>query len=246
MEHQSKDRQKKVVLYYPGCFANYWEPQIGKAVVHILERNGFQVIVPKHQCCGAARVGYGDFNGVHKEAAKLVDRLSALVEQGYDIVTACPTCCLAIKEEYPFLLNSEEARLVSERTHFLSQYLNGLHERGELNTNFKQVSLSIAYHTPCHLKAQGLDGASIKLMKLVPGLEVTDLDRGCCGMAGTAGFKRRYYESSMNIGSVLFQRIKEVNAQVVTTDCSGCKMQIEQGANVEVIHPLIILEKAYL
>lgn len=65
-------------------------------------------------------------------------------------------------------------------------------------------------------------------------------------MAGTAGFKRRYYESSMNIGSVLFQRIKEVNAQVVTTDCSGCKMQIEQGANVEVIHPLIILEKAYL
>jgi len=60
-----------------------------------------------------------------------------------------------------------------------------------------------------------------------------------------AGFKRRYYDSSMNIGSELFQRIKEVNAQVVATDCGGCKMQIEQGADVKVIHPLIILDEAY-
>ena len=92
----------KGVVYYPGCFANYWDPQIGRAVVHILESNGFQVIVPKHQCCGIARIGYGDFNGARKEAAKLVDELSALIELGYDIVTACPSCSLAIKEEHPF------------------------------------------------------------------------------------------------------------------------------------------------
>jgi len=240
------EAKEKKVVYYPGCFANYWDPQIGRAVVHILERNGFQVIVPKHRCCGIARIGYGDFNGARKEAARLVDALFALVEQGYDIVTACPSCSLAIKEEYSFLLNSDKAKLVSERTYSLSRYLNELHEKGELNTDFKRISLSVAYHTPCHLKAQGLDGDFIKLMSLIPGLQVIDLDRGCCGMAGTVGFKHRYYESSMSIGSALSERIKEVSAQIVATDCGGCKMQIEQAANVEVTHPAILLDKAYL
>ncbi len=143
------------------------------------------------------------------------------------------------------MLNSEKAKSVAERTYFFSRYLIKLYEKGELNTDFKQLSLSVAYHTPCHLRAQGLDGESVKLMSLIPGVQVTDLDRGCCGMAGTAGFKQRYYDSSMSIGSELFQRVKEVNAQVVATDCAGCKMQIEQGANVTVTHPLILLDKAY-
>jgi len=240
--HEPKEKK---IVYYPGCTAEFWDPEIGKAVVHILEKNGFQVIVPKHQCCGVAQIGYGNFNGARKGATKLVDILSAAAEPDYDIVTACSSCSMAIKEEYPLLLNSEKARSVAEKTYFLSQYLNKLYEKGELNTNFNQVPLSVAYHAPCHLKAQGLNGESIKLMTLVPGVQVTDLNRGCCGMAGTAGFKRRYYDSSMNIGSELFQRIKEVNAQVVATDCGGCKMQIEQGADVKVIHPLIILDEAY-
>jgi glycerol-3-phosphate dehydrogenase subunit C len=64
-------------------------------------------------------------------------------------------------------------------------------------------------------------------------------------MAGTNGFKRGYYESSMNIGGALSERINEVGADVVATDCGGCKLQIEQLANVEVIHPIIILDKTY-
>ncbi len=240
-----KPKEKKVV-YYPGCSTNYWNPQIGRAVVHVLEKNGYQVIVPEHRCCGIARVGYGDFKGARRAADKLIDELLALVESGHDIVTACSSCSLAIKDEYPFLLNSEKARLVSQRTYFLSRYLNDLHERGELDTDFERMSLSVAYHAPCHLKAQGLDRESAQLMTLIPGLQVIDLDRGCCGMAGTAGFKHHYYESSMTIGKALSERINEVNAQVVATDCAGCKMQIEHIANVEVTHPVVLLDKAYL
>lgn len=240
----SETNEKKIV-YYPGCTVEFWDPEIGKAVVHILEKNGFQVIVPEHQCCGVAQIAYGNFSSALKESAMLVDILFAAAEPDYDIVTACPSCSLAIKEDYPLLLNSEKAKSVAERTYFFSRYLIKLYEKGELNTDFNQLSLSVAYHAPCHLRAQGLDGESVKLMSLIPGVQVTDLDRGCCGMAGTAGFKRRYYDTSMSIGSELFQRVKEVNAQVVATDCAGCKMQIEQGADVEVTHPLILLDKAY-
>jgi len=239
------EAKEKKVVYYPGCTVEFWNPEIGKAGVRILEKNGFQVIVPRHQCCGVAALSYGNFSGARMEANKLVDMLLAAAEPDYDIVTACPSCSLAIKEDYPFLLNSEKSRSLAARTYFFSRYLNELHEKGELNTDFKQLPLTVAYHPPCHLRAQGLDGESIKLLNLIPGIQVTDLDRGCCGMAGTSGFKRRYYDSSMNIGSELFQRIKELNAQVVATDCAGCSMQMEQGADVEVIHPLILLDKAY-
>jgi len=236
---------EKRIVYYPGCFDNYWAPQNGKAVVRILERNGFRVTVPKHRCCGIARMAYGDIDGARKAAAKLVDELFVLAEQGLDIITDCPSCALAIKDEYPFLLNSKKAGRVSEKTHFFSRFLNDLRQAGKLDTGFGQLPLSVAYHAPCHLRAQGLGDDSVKLMALIPGLQVTDLDRGCCGMAGTAGFRHRYYESSMRIGEALSERIDEVDAKIVTTDCGGCKLQMEQMTDGEVIHPVILIDRAY-
>jgi len=236
----------KEIVYYPGCFNNYWAPQTGKAAVRILERNGFRVTVPEHRCCGIARMAYGDLDGARKAADKLVSELFVLVEQGHDIVTDCPSCALAIKDEYPFLLNSKKAESVSGHTRFFSRFLNDLHQAGKLDTGFGQLPLSIAYHAPCHLRAQGLGDDSVTLMSLIPGLRVTELNRGCCGMAGTAGFRHRYYESAMRIGQALSERIEEVDVQMVATDCGGCKLQIEHLADVEVVHPLTLLERAYL
>jgi glycerol-3-phosphate dehydrogenase subunit C len=243
----SEQKEKKKIVYYPGCAVMFWEPEIGKAAVRILERNGFEVLIPKHQCCGVAKASYGNFKAARRDASKLVDELHKFVKQGYDVLTACPSCNLAIKEEHPFLLKTEKSMEVAEKTYFFSEYLNKLHAKGQLNTSFKQMSLTVAYHAPCHLKAQGLGEESVKLLSLVPGLKVIDIDRGCCGMSGTAGFKRRYYESSMTIGQSVFERVKELNVKLVATDCAGCEMQIGHGVDggIEVTHPLIILDKAY-
>lgn len=236
---------QKQVVYYPGCFTNYWAPECGRAVVRILEENGVRVVVPNHRCCGIARVGYGDFNGARKEAVMLTNELSPLVERGYDVLTDCPSCCLAIKEEYPSLLNSEKVKSLSERTHFWSRWLYRSYQKGEFNASFNRMSALIAYHAPCHLKAQGLEGDSVRLMGLIPELRIINLDRGCCGMGGTAGFKRRYYDSSMAIGGPLWQRIEEIDAQLVATDCGGCRIQIEHAAKVKVVHPAVVLNEAY-
>lgn len=242
-----KDKhKKKKVIFYPGCTAEFWNPNIGKAGVRVLEKNGFQVIIPEHQCCNVAKIAYGNLEAARKGAKKLIDILYSAAEPDYNIVTACPSCSLAIKEDYLHLLDNKKTQLVSERTYFFSQYLNKLDEKKELNKEFKKLSLSVAYHSPCHLKAQKLDSESVKLLNLIPGISVIELDRGCCGMAGTAGFKRRYYNSSMEIGSELFKRIRELDVQVLATDCAGCEMQMEQGSGVEVVHPITILDQAYL
>ena len=82
-------------------------------------------------------------------------------------------------------------------------------------------------------------------MALIPRLQVTDLDRGCCGMTGTAGFRNRYYESSMRIGKALSGRIEDMDAKIVATDCGACKLQIKQMTDGEVTHPVILIDRAY-
>jgi Fe-S oxidoreductase len=239
------DNTRKSVVYYPGCYANYLDPEIGKAVVRILERNGFSVIVPKHRCCGIARMGCGDLNNFLKEAKALIYGIFDLASPDYDIVTACPSCSLALKEEYPFLLHDEKVDWISENTWYFSTYINELHNKGEFNTDLNPIPLSVTYHLPCHLKAQGGGVDSVRMMRLIPELRVTELDRGCCGMHGTAGFKRQYFEYSMAIGSKLSARIEELGTDLVVTDCGGCQLQIETIANTNVIHPAVLLNKAY-
>ena len=65
----------------------------------------------------------------------------------------------------------------------------------------------IAYHQPCHLKAQQVGSPGLDLLREIPGLEVVDLAAGCCGMAGTFGMKRGTYDLSMRTGAPLFERI---------------------------------------
>jgi len=235
----------KKVAYYAGCFANYYDTEVGKAAIQILERNGFEVSLVKNRCCGIAKIGSGDINGALKDAASLLRQLTPLAEQGCDILVSCPSCGLALKKEYPLLLDNEGARLISQKTYDLSQYLMALHQKGELDTDFQSMPLLVAYHSPCHLKAQGIEREPVELMRLIPGLSVELLDRGCCGMAGTFGLKSQHYGHSMEISSPIFEEIEKIAPQLLVTDCAGCKMQLEYGSKKEVIHPLILVQKSY-
>ena len=97
---------------------------------------------------------------------------------------------------------------------------------GEVYPNFNKIRQSIVYHAPCHLKAQRLEQDTLKLMNLIVEQQVIDLNRGCCGMAGTFGLKDSNYDRSMFIGRILFDRIDQLKFQIVTTDCGACKMSV--------------------
>jgi len=133
------------------------------------------------------------------------------------------------------------------RTYDIMEYLAGLRGRNAMNTAFHPVTLSILYHAPCHLKVleQELVDSRLELLRLIPGLTVTHIDRGCCGMGGTFGFKRSNYPASMTIGQALFQGIRESAPDLVVTECPGCKLQIEQGTGLSVSHPILIMKQAY-
>jgi FAD/FMN-containing dehydrogenase/Fe-S oxidoreductase len=236
----------KRVAYFAGCFARFHDPQgEAEATVKVLEANGIEVVVPEQRCCGIALITMGAERSVVADARKNLEILLPLVDRGFTVVASAPSCGLALIEDYPRILGSEEARHLAAHTIDIHQYLWRLHERGELRTDFQPVPISVVYHNACHSVAQGITEEPIKLLKLVPGVEVRPIDDSCCGIAGTYGMKSENYERAQEIGEPLFQELERTKAEAILTGCGTCNIQIAHGAKREVVHTMAILRRAY-
>jgi glycerol-3-phosphate dehydrogenase subunit C len=234
------------VVYYPGCYTNFTDPSLGWAVVGILERNGFRVLVPDHRCCGVASFPYGAKELARQYARQALAIFGPLAREGYTILVSCPSCGLALERDFPYLLpESDDARLVAQQTQDASAFLWALHQRGELDTTFEPLELRAGYHTPCHLRVRGLGPENLRLLALIPGMEPVDIDRGCCGLAGSFGMRRGHREESKEIGRPLFEELQSPGYDLGMTNCAGCEMQMRAGSGRDVVHPLKLLWQAY-
>jgi glycerol-3-phosphate dehydrogenase subunit C len=234
----------RTVVYYPGCYANFTDPALSWAVVRILERNGFQVLVPKHLCCGVASFPYGAKELARQYARQALETFEPLARQ--PILVSCPSCGMALERDFPHLLpESEDARLVARQTQDVSDFLWALHQRGELDTAFDPLELRAGYHTPCHLRVRGLGPENLQLLQLVPDMKPVDIDRGCCGLAGSFGMRRANREQSQEIGHFLFEELQSPGYDLGITNCAGCEMQMRAGSGQEVVHPIKLLWRAY-
>ncbi|MFQ5857637.1 MAG: heterodisulfide reductase-related iron-sulfur binding cluster [Anaerolineae bacterium] len=242
----SSPTSDRMVLYYPGCYVNFTDPELGWAVVGILERNGFRVLVPKHLCCGVACFPYGAKELGRRYARQALKVFGPLAREGYTILVSCPSCGTALERDFPYLLpESDDARLVAEQTQDVSDFLWALHQQGELDTDFDPLEMRVGYHTPCHLRVRSLGPENLRLLSLVPGIEPVDIDRGCCGLAGSFGMRRAHREESREMGRYLFQELQSPDYDLGVTNCAGCEMQMRAGSGREVVHPLKLLWRAY-
>jgi glycerol-3-phosphate dehydrogenase subunit C len=235
---------EKKVIYFAGCSANYYDIDVGKHTIEVLEKNGISPIVPSQNCCGTPQLSTGDLKAFSSRAN---DNINSLADLGLDIVTACTSCALTLKHDYNVFLNHPKAAAMSKRVYDIMEYLTLLKKQDSLNMNFNPVNLSVFYHTPCHLKVLGEDLVKNRtdLMRSIPGLSFTRIDNECCGMGGTFGVKKNTFDISMKIGKTLFEMIGQSDADVAATDCPTCKMQIEQGTIIKAVHPISIIKKAY-
>ncbi|RMF93103.1 MAG: FAD-binding oxidoreductase, partial [Planctomycetota bacterium] len=126
-----------------------------------------------------------------------------------------------------------------------SQFLWNLHLAGSLQLDFRPIHAVLGYHMPCRVKALDIGSPSEDLLRLIPGLTVRSLETGCSGMAGTFGLKRENYRTSLRAGWGLIDRLRHRKIQAGTTECSTCKIQMEQGTTKPTIHPIKLLAAAY-
>ena len=107
--------------------------------------------------------------------------------------------------------------------------------------DFHGAPMRLAYHLPCHLKAQPDPGVSLRLLSAIPGIGLTDLESHCCGMAGSWGMTAAHFDLSRRIGADLMGRLADSGAQTGVTDCPTCRMQMEQFGPTPIRHPVEIV-----
>ncbi|RLB08193.1 MAG: hypothetical protein DRG50_00585 [Deltaproteobacteria bacterium] len=233
------------IVYYAGCFANYYNPEIGKALIEVMKKSGIEVMFPEQKCCGMPMMANGNLKGAEKNVRFNFKSLALAASPGYDIITTCPSCNLMLRRESLAFFDTEEARFVSENIYDAGEYLMLLHRQGRLNTDFGKMPIKIFYHNPCHLKLQNITQEPVALLKLIPGLVVSRINTYCCGMGGSYGMKKNNYNLSAQIAKKVWGDVKASEADRVVTECGGCKLQIEAGTGIEAVHPLILLDEAY-
>ena len=233
---------RKIALFAT-CTVEYNAPAIGRAAIAVLERNGVDVTLPAQRCCGMPYLDGGAGDECRRLVRDNVRTLAAAVREGRQIVSPGPTCSYMLKQEYPWLDGSDDARLVAANTRDLFEYLAQLHADGALDTRFSRLVGAVTYHVPCHLRAQNIGTKSADVLRAIPGATVDVVER-CSAVDGTWGFKTEYFELSMKVAAPLFEAVKS-GAPTVATDCPLAALQIGQGTGVEPRHPIQILAQAY-
>ena len=147
-------RSGRKVLYFVDTYANYHDPQLGEALVEVMQHNGIAVYVHPGQTSSAMPlISLGALGRAQTLARRNINLLAEAVRQGYQIVTTEPSAALALREEYPALVEDDDARVVAENTSEACTYLWKLHETGGLQLDLRPVNATIGYHMPCHLRA---------------------------------------------------------------------------------------------
>lgn len=237
------DGENGRVVLFTTCSVNYSDPLVGQAAVQVLEHSRVAVEVVYGRCCGMPFTDTGDLDSARRNARANVEDLLSHVEAGATIVVPGPSCSLMLKEEYPRLLESDAARRVAGATKDLMEHVYDLARAKTLVRDFQRNLGRIAYHAPCHLRAQNMGFRSRDVLKLVADEVV--LVEACSGVDGTWGMQARFHEASLKVAGRMLSEIEGAHADHVTTDCPLSALRIEEGTGRKAVHPIVLLRAAY-
>jgi FAD/FMN-containing dehydrogenase/Fe-S oxidoreductase len=233
-----------VVLFHD-TFVTYNTPEIGRAAVRLLEGAGYRVVLVDRKCCGRPLISKGMLEEARAHAAWNVAQLAPYARRGVAIVGLEPSCLLTLRDESVDLLRTDEARLVADRSVLLEQFLidergRGLTLRFAVNHGRKAL-----LHGHCHQKAMVGTAATVAALTWA-GYDVSEVDSGCCGMAGSFGFEREHYDISVALGNRrLAPAVKAADPQtLVVAPGISCRQQIEHLAGRRAKHPAEALDEA--
>ncbi|MEV4470810.1 FAD-linked oxidase C-terminal domain-containing protein [Nonomuraea sp. NPDC049504] len=232
------------VILLADSFTSFTEPAIGRAAVELLERAGHRVRLEASGCCGRSSISKGLLDRARTMAADMVGRLAG---SDAPIVGLEPSCLLTLKDEYAALLPGDpRVAGVAARARLVPELLTEAIDDGRLVLGDALRGREILLHGHCHEKAVTGTAATRALLSRIPGAEVTEIDAGCCGMAGSFGFEAEHYDLSMKIGALrLFPAIAASSPDTLLAATGvSCRQQIAHGAGRTARHPVELVHEA--
>jgi Fe-S oxidoreductase len=236
------------LTFLADSFTTFTEPRIGQAAIELLQRAGWLIRLESRGCCGRASFSKGLLDDAKRKARSLAATLVSSSPPGSPIVGCEPSCVLTLRDEHLQLLPDDpNVRDVAGRVRQVEELLVEAVDSGRLRLGPSWLSgRRILYHGHCHQKAEVGTAATMALLRRIPGVEVVELDAGCCGMAGSFGFEAEHYEVSMAVGNDrLFPAVNAESAQtVIAASGVSCRQQIRHGTERTAWHPLELVREA--
>ncbi|MGC3997772.1 MAG: heterodisulfide reductase-related iron-sulfur binding cluster [Anaeromyxobacter sp.] len=238
-------------VLFQTCFVQNNEPGLGQDALEVLKKCGVDVRVVKGLvCCGMPAWEHGDLSAVRVQAHRDLDLLIPYVEKGAKVLVINPTCSMMMRREWPHLLEGPDrarAEQLAAAVMDVSEYLWSIRNEPRFSLDFKSTPPGgkVAYHAPCHLRAQGIGFKGRDLARKIPGVTVSATVMECCGHDGTYAMTVEGFEPSIRIGQRAFNGMKAGEAEVWITDCPLAAIQFQQHAGKKPLHPVSLLARAY-
>ena len=239
------DKERGRVIFFPGCFLDFFFPEIGSSVIKLLTSFGISVVLPKNwACCGIPAIGFGELMSAYKMAsinAEIFEKIG-----GDFIITACGSCGATLKDHAPLLFGWKDKKI--EKT---GKRVKDIMEFVYSDDEFKKIKdvnsshIKAIYHPSCHLKrGMGVHKEVIEVLKYLKNLELSEMEEKCCGFGGS--FNIRWYDFSVEIGKRRIEAIKNDHPDYLLTGSPGCMMQFrdiisKEKIKTEVTHPVVLL-----
>ncbi|PYN51672.1 MAG: oxidoreductase [Candidatus Rokuibacteriota bacterium] len=232
------------VVLFNDTFVTYNVPEIARAAVEVLESAGYRAVLVDRKCCGRPLISKGMLTQAREHAAWNVAQLAPYARRGVAIVGLEPSCLLTLRDETVDLLRTDDARAVARQSLLFEEFL--VRERGRgLALKFGPNGRKALLHGHCHQKALVGTAPTVAALRWA-GFEVSEVDSGCCGMAGSFGFEREHYDVSVALGNRrLAPAVKAAPAETeIVAPGISCRQQIQHLAGRRAKHPAEVLREA--
>jgi len=239
------DRGK--VFLFCDEFTNYNDTEIGIKAIQLLEKLGYEVIIPEHIESGRAWLSKGLLRKAKEIANKNISMLHPLITADTPLIGIEPSAILTFRDEYIDLADDaffEKAKQLAANVFLIDEFIANEIEKGNIRKEqFTKEQRTIKLHGHCQQKALSSVSPSVKLLSLPENYKVEVIPSGCCGMAGSFGYEKEHYDLSMKIGElVLFPTVrKQTDDVIIAAPGTSCRHQVKDGTGKKAIHPVEVL-----
>jgi Fe-S oxidoreductase len=240
----------KSIYLFCDEFTNYNDTEIGIKAILLLERLGYEVIIPEHEESGRTWLSKGLLREAKKIANKNIALLSPLVNNDTPLIGIEPSAILTFRDEYIDLADDDQfeaAKKLAGNVFMFDEFIASEIEKGNISAaQFTREKRNIKLHGHCQQKALSSVAPSVKMLSLPENYTVDVIPSGCCGMAGSFGYEKEHYALSMKIGElVLFPAIRNQPKNIIIAAAgTSCRHQVKDGTGRKALHPVEVLWEA--
>ncbi len=249
--HQKRKVQNtRKVYFFCDEFTNFLDSSIGQKAILLLERLGYEVVIPEHLESGRSYLSKGLLRKAAEIANQNISLLSHLVSNEVPIVGIEPSALLTLRDEYKDLASPENkaaAIHLAKHTYTIEEFFAREVAAGNIQSvAFTEKPGQIALHGHCYQKVLSSQNHSVTMLSLPRNYSVEIIPSGCCGMAGSFGYEKEHYAISQKVGElVLFPAVRKMAGEkIIAAAGTSCRHQIKDGTDVVALHPVEVLYEA--